>query len=146
MKTGIILYCHNEEEKINPYAFTEFLKIEDKYHLCFVNNASSDETLTLLKKIQRENPNQVSIVDIKKKNQNIIAIRAGTRYLGNLPEIINIGFLDIELDKALTKINLLEEIQKLEIQDIDRDNFGRNFLKRSISGIIKSILLFIIIK
>jgi len=66
MKTGIIIPCYNEEKRLNVSAFINFIKKENNYHLCFVNDGSKDDTMTVLKKIQSGNSLKVSIIDIKK--------------------------------------------------------------------------------
>ena len=52
MKTGIIIPCYNEENRLNSEAFLTFIKAHTNYVLCFVNDGSKDNTLGLLRSIE----------------------------------------------------------------------------------------------
>ena len=64
MKTGIIIPCYNEENRLNVNAFINFIKEENDYHLCFVNDGSKDNTIDVLMKIQAVDTKKVSVIDI----------------------------------------------------------------------------------
>ena len=97
MKTGIIIPCYNEEKRLNVNAFVDFINQENEYHLCFVNDGSKDNTITVLKEIQKVNPAKISVVDIKKNAGKAAAVRAGSRYLYSRGDISYIGFIDADL-------------------------------------------------
>lgn len=97
MKTGIIIPCYNEEKRLNSKAFIEFITQENEYHLCFVNDGSKDNTITVLKEIQKVKPEKVSVIDIKKNAGKAAAVRAGSRYLYSKGNIEYIGFIDADL-------------------------------------------------
>lgn len=97
MKTGIIIPCYNEEKRLNVKAFKNFVRKENEYHLCFVNDGSKDNTLKVLQEIQEVNPSKVSIIDMKKNGGKAAAVRAGSRFLYSFVEINYIGFIDADL-------------------------------------------------
>ncbi|MEW7278704.1 dolichyl-phosphate beta-glucosyltransferase [Aquimarina sp. 2201CG1-2-11] len=97
MKTGIIIPCYNEENRLNVTAFINFIKEENEYHLCFVNDGSKDNTIDVLMKIQSIDTNKVSVIDIKKNSGKAAAVRAGARYLHSRSDIKFIGFIDADL-------------------------------------------------
>jgi glycosyltransferase involved in cell wall biosynthesis len=97
MKTGIIIPCYNEGKRLNVNAFTEFIKTHDSYHLCFVNDGSKDNTLSVLEAVQKEAGTRVSIVDVKKNAGKAAAVRSGARYLFNRQDVDYIGFIDADL-------------------------------------------------
>lgn len=97
MKTGIIIPCYNEEKRLDVKAFIEFIKTHNKYHLCFVNDGSKDNTLHVLKTIQEQVQERISIVDVKKNAGKAAAVRSGARYLYNRKDIDYIGFIDADL-------------------------------------------------
>ncbi|AXT62678.1 glycosyltransferase [Aquimarina sp. AD10] len=101
MKTGIIISCYNEEKRLNTTLFLNFINREDKFHLCFVNNGSKDDTISLLKTIQMDNPLKVSVVDIKKNCGKAEAVRAGARYLHSRGDITFVGFIDASLSTTV---------------------------------------------
>lgn len=97
MKTGIIIPCYNEENRLNVTAFLNFIQKENDFHLCFVNDGSKDNTVGVLKNIQSHNPLKVSVIDIKKNSGKAAAVRAGARYLHSRGDIEFIGFIDADL-------------------------------------------------
>ncbi|MBW1297934.1 glycosyltransferase [Aquimarina litoralis] len=97
MKTGIIIPCYNEENRLNRQAFINFISQENNYYLCFVNDGSNDNTIGVLKEIQGVNPEKVSIIDMKKNGGKAAAVRAGSRYFYSNNKIDYIGFIDADL-------------------------------------------------
>lgn len=97
MKTGIIIPCYNEESRLDSQAFNDFIQSNDNYHLCFVNDGSKDDTLSVLNAIQKETPSRVSVVDMKKNAGKAAAVRSGARYLFNREDVDYIGFIDADL-------------------------------------------------
>jgi glycosyltransferase involved in cell wall biosynthesis len=136
MKTAIIIPCYNEEDKLNTKTFTSFINTYEKYHLCFVNDGSSDNTIELLKKIQNNNEEKVSIVDVKKKKGKEAAIRSGTRYLFNKKDVDYIGYIDTDLstniDEFKTLVNQLEKYNALTLvyKSRNKKSGGNNTKKR----------------
>ncbi len=119
MKTGIIIPCFNEEKRLNVLTFLSFLKANGKYHLCFVNNGSKDNTIEVLEEFKKNAQSKVSIVDIKKKKGIVAVVRAGVRYLNTREDIEIIGFLEMDLSISCT------EFQKL----IDDFQVEKNWIK-----------------
>ncbi len=151
MKTGIIIPCYNEAERINSQAFIDFILQEKDYHLCFVNDGSKDNTLQVLEDIQRQCPTRVSVIDVKQNAGKAAAVRSGARYLYNNSEIGYIGFIDADLSTDFTDlkklVQTLKDNYKLQMVygsrrkggEIKRD-FFRNFLSKIIKSIIHLIL------
>lgn len=97
MKTGIIIPCYNEENRLDVNAFKNFISTENKYHLCFVNDGSIDDTISVLKQIQKSNPGKVSVIDLINNGGKATAVRAGAKYLYTRREVTYIGFMDADL-------------------------------------------------
>lgn len=97
MKTGIVIPCYNEGNRLNTAAFVNFVNQPNDYHLCFVNDGSKDNTIDVIKKIQETNPEKVSIVDLKNNSGKAAAVRAGSKYLYNRGQVEYIGFMDADL-------------------------------------------------
>ncbi|PRP66231.1 dolichyl-phosphate beta-glucosyltransferase [Nonlabens agnitus] len=97
MKTGIIIPCYNEANRIDQQAFVDFAISHQDYHLCFVNDGSIDNTNDILEKMQWKSPYNISIVDIKKNAGKAAAVRSGSQYMYGIPEITSIGFIDADL-------------------------------------------------
>ncbi len=97
MKTGIIIPCYNEENRLDADAFKSFISKENNYHLCFVNDGSKDDTMRVLREIQKANPNKVSVVNLIKNGGKAAAVRAGAKYLYTRRDVNYIGFMDADL-------------------------------------------------
>lgn len=97
MKTGIIIPCYNEENRLNVAAFKKVVIAENNYHLCFVNDGSKDDTVSVLKEIQKTNPHKVSIVDLIENGGKAAAVRSGAKYLYTRKAVRHIGFMDADL-------------------------------------------------
>jgi len=109
MRTGIIIPCYNEANRLDSKAFKSFILSNDDYHLCFVNDGSSDKTMEVLKSIQTGREDQVSIIDMKKNSGKASAVRSGARYLYNRTDIDYIGFIDADLSTDFNDFTKLVE-------------------------------------
>lgn len=152
-KTGIIIPCYNEENRLNAPAFLEFIQSHEDHVLCFVNDGSSDDTLTVLNAIKNECPTRVHVVDMEQNGGKAAAVRLGALHMYNETKVDYIGFIDADLStdfedfKSLA--NTLDENSKLDLvygsrnkeesQNVDRD-FFRNIFSRIIKTFIYLIL------
>jgi len=57
--------------------FVAFIKAQNQYHFLFVNDGSSDNTISVLESMEREFPDQVSVLDLKQNAGKAEAIRQG---------------------------------------------------------------------
>lgn len=134
MKIGIILPCHNEESHMNVTAFSYFLKHHSKFYLCFVNNGSKDNTLTLLEGIKNNAPKKVCVLDIKKKKSRPVVIRAGIRYLNSRVDVDAVQLVDIDFS-----------IKYLELQsvflNVMEDHFKKSYPKNYGLGVLEKRIL-----
>ena len=148
MKTGIIIPCYNEENRLNVQAFVNFIQSNDDYHLCFVNDGSKDNTLKVLDQIKEQRITKVSIVDIKKNSGKATAVRAGARYLFNRQDVDYIGFIDADLSTDFNDLKKLVTTmhgnKDLSIVYGSRGKgdgqIERNPFRKLFSRIIKSVL------
>jgi hypothetical protein len=124
MKIGMLLICCDNEKDITAYQFTKLLKQNDA-NICFVNNASKDKTLDVLKMIQEDSKTDVSIVDIKKDRGLKAAIKAGVRYLvskNELRYILYVKIYKLEDFQRLTAIFNLIKNRKYFIQKLLKES------------------------
>ncbi len=153
MKTGIIIPCYNEEKRLNVTAFLDFINKENEFHLCFVNDGSEDDTITILKTIQSENPLKISVIDIKKNSGKATAVRAGARYLHSRGDITFIGFIDADLSTDFEDfdglLKTLKTNNKLSMVFGSRAKNASNSIEKDtiralFSKIIKMLVFFIL--
>ncbi|MCL6293967.1 dolichyl-phosphate beta-glucosyltransferase [Jejuia spongiicola] len=152
MKTGIIIPCYNEEKRLDTKAFIKFIQSHNKYHLCFVNDGSKDNTLKVLQDIQEQAQNKISIVDVKKNAGKAAAVRSGARYLYNRQDIDYIGFIDADLStdfKDFKKlVDTLHNNDKLSLVYGSRGKgegqIERNLFRNVFSKMVKMIVYLIL--
>lgn len=104
MKKGIVIPCFNDASNLNLTQIEKFIDCNPRHVICFVNNASQDETLLVLKNFQRHLLNshkslatQFLIMDLPKKEQVEVAIEKGKNHLIENTLIHNITVLGREL-------------------------------------------------
>lgn len=153
MKTGIIIPCYNEEKRLSQEAFISFITENEDYHLCFVNDGSTDKTLEVLYEMKEQAPNAISIVDVKKNSGKATAVRAGARFLFNKSYISNIGFMDADLSTDFRDFKDLVQTLKRENKMVvfgSRNALGsggtieRNGMRNVFSKFIKYFILLIL--
>jgi len=153
MKTGIIIPCYNEEKRLNVTAFINFIKKENDFHLCFVNDGSKDDTITVLKTIQSENSFKVSVIDMKKNSGKAAAVRAGARYLHSRGDMNFVGFMDADLSTDFEDfdglLKTLKTNKKLSMVFGSRakgtsEGIEKDTLRACFSKIIKMLVYFIL--
>ncbi len=154
MKTGIIIPCYNEAKRLNTKAFISFIKEHDKYHLCFVNDGSKDNTLEVLNQIKEVVPERVTIIDVKKNAGKAAAVRSGARYLFNRKDLEYIGFIDADLStdfndfkklvESLENNNQLQLVYGSRRSGKNNNGIKRDFFRNLFSTIITFLISFIL--
>jgi dolichyl-phosphate beta-glucosyltransferase len=102
--TCIVIPCYNEANRLPVSTFTAFLTQRPDVHLCFVNDGSTDQTLTVLQRLRGEWPGQVEVLDLPQNQGKAGAVRAGMRHVGKR-EFAFLGYLDADLATPLPAIN-----------------------------------------
>ena len=59
MSLNIIIPCYNESMRLPVYKYLDFLKLNKKVKIIFVNDGSSDSTKTLVNKLSDKYPKQI---------------------------------------------------------------------------------------
>ncbi|GAA3510240.1 hypothetical protein GCM10022393_24330 [Aquimarina addita] len=109
--TGIIIPCYNEYDRLEQDKFINFLKEKSNYHLCFVNDGSTDDTSAALHQLSELNPKNISVIDLELNQGKAGAVQSGANYLKTLHHIDNIAFLDADLSTSLEEMhNLVEKL------------------------------------
>jgi dolichyl-phosphate beta-glucosyltransferase len=116
MKKGIIIVFSDDEKIIDKNQFTNLFN-QKEIKLCFVNNGSKDNTLTVLESIKEDlELSHISVLDVKIDKGINAAIKAGSRYLlnsGDLKWIMHFKsnmlpyFEDIE-----NQLNVLKKVEQ----------------------------------
>ncbi len=147
---GVVIPCYNEESRLKTAEFSNFVKNNHGYLLCFVNDGSKDNTLNVLKDFEKLNNGSVVVYDCEKNGGKAEAVRLGILHLLKDKSLDYIGFLDADLS---TNFDDFEDLAKT----ISGSNYklvagsrisrmGANIIKQSSRGIISKTINFIIRK
>lgn len=149
---GIVIPCYNEAERIESKTFIDFIDTHAGYHLCFVNDGSSDHTIDVLNEMCEGRTHQISVIDLKTNRGKAEAVRQGALYLCQDSQFDIIGFLDADLATDFNDFkNLVNSLNRLDhmmtvgsrIQrmgaNIERTS-KRQLISKTINQLIRSII------
>ncbi|MFK7810895.1 MAG: response regulator [Maribacter sp.] len=149
---GVVIPCYNEEERLSSDEFKDFAHKNLGYHLCFVNDGSTDKTLEVLEELRSANPNQISVYDCEKNGGKAEAVRQGMLHLAKDPQLDYIGFLDADLSTDFRDFHdLVETLESSDFKivsgsrmarmgaDITKES-ARKIISMTINLIIRNIL------
>lgn len=115
----IVVPCYNEESRLDISAFAEFIKVNPSTTFLFVNDGSKDGTLRVLRKLQEQFSQQVSILDLEINCGKAEAVRRGIMLATAQAESKWVGFWDADLATPLYEIprfiNLIEKKKSLKM-------------------------------
>ena len=147
---GVVIPCYNEEKRLLSSEFTNFIRKNTGYHLCFVNDGSKDNTLKVLNELKKGREDFITVYNCKENGGKAEAVRKGMLYMANLPDLDYIGFLDADLSTDLKDFdNLVSTIEKSDYKIVSGSRISRmgaNITKESERKIISLIINFIIRK
>jgi len=100
-KIAIVVPCYNEFNRLAVTDFESFLKVHKDACICFVNDASTDNTYLKLEALKNKFPDQISILNNEKNMGKAASVRAGVLccYHENMAPVI--AYLDADLATSL---------------------------------------------
>ncbi|WP_103071762.1 response regulator [Aquimarina sediminis] len=145
---GVVIPCYNEETRILSKEFTDFAHSNLGYHLCFVNDGSTDNTLEVLKKLSKGREDNISVYNCVKNGGKGEAVRQGVLHLAKDSQLDYIGYLDADLSTDFKDFDDLVktiESSKFKIVSGSRmSRMGANITKESARKIISKTINLII--
>ncbi len=141
---GVVIPCYNEEDRLLSKSFIDFVNANSGYHLCFVNDGSTDNTLDVLNAIRKGRENYISVYDCVVNGGKAEAVRRGMLYLSKKTELDYIGFLDADLSTDFQDFELL--VQTIEESDFKIvsgsriSRMGANITKESARALISKTI------
>lgn len=140
MKTGVIIPCYNEEKRLDVSTIVNFIQSNNTFHLCFVDQGSSDNTLQVLREIKElSDMNHVSIVQLKKNKGKAEAIRVGVRHFFNNEDIGYIGYIDVHMPMYFNKFLKLFSKFKDEEDLTHISEFNKKLNCNPVKNVLKKI-------
>lgn len=141
---GVVIPCYNEAERLSGDEFKDFATTHPGYHLCFVNDGSTDNTLEVLKEIRKGNEDAISIYDCKENGGKAEAVRQGMLHLAKDDQFDYLGYLDADLSTDFSDFDKLVrtiEGSKFDIVSGSRiSRMGADITKESARKIISKTI------
>ena len=147
---GVVIPCYNEEDRLSSELFRNFAFENLGYHLCFVNDGSTDNTLEVLEELRKGNESNISIYNCDKNGGKAEAVRQGIQYLMQDEQFDYVGYLDADLSTDFRDFDDLVktmETSKFKIVSGSRiSRMGADITKESARKIISKTINIIIQK
>jgi len=147
-KVAIIIPCFDEEKRMVPREFIDFLRNKKNIHIIFCNDGSTDSTPAILESIKQSAPDQVQIINSAHNVGKAMAVRSGILAALTDTSFEYAGYLDVDLSVSFDEyFNLLDKTidQKVDYGFGSRikmlnTNIQRNFFRHIIGRSITTIL------
>jgi CheY-like chemotaxis protein len=147
---GVVIPCYNEGKRLRSKKFTDYIDKNSGYHLCFVNDGSTDKTLKVLKKLRKGREDFITVYDCEKNGGKAEAVRQGMLYMVQQEDLDYIGFLDADLSTNLSDfddlVSIIERSKYKIVSGCRIRRMGANIRKEAVRKIVSSFLNFIIVK
>ncbi len=145
---AVVIPCYNEAERLMSEEFERFALENLGYHLCFVNDGSTDNTLEILKQISKGNEGNISVYNCERNGGKAEAVRQGMLHMAKDAQYDYIGYLDADLSTDFSDfdelVRTLEDSQFQIVSGSRISRMGADITKESARKIIsKSINLII---
>ena len=146
---GVAIPCYNEENRLKSKEFIEFVERNSGYHLCFVNDGSTDKTMDVLQKLKEGREHYISIYNCEVNGGKAEAVRKGLLHLATFNDLDYIGFLDADLSTDFEDFDdLVKTIETTDFQIVNGSRISRmgaNITKESARKLISMTINFIIV-
>ncbi len=106
-KTIIIIPVYNEALRLDKGVFYYHLEKNKLHHILFVNDGSSDDSITVLNQMKDKFPQQIHLLHLKQNQGKAEAIRQGSMSIQNFEEVSFFGYLDADLATPLSQVSYL---------------------------------------
>ncbi|GHC47065.1 hypothetical protein [Ulvibacter litoralis] len=110
MKTGIVIYCSKNDDRIDFNKMEKVLCGASNYNLCFVLNRFSKERMAELKTLKNKFPENVHVIKTNALKSKSWATRKGVRYFYSREDIAYIGLLGEDQSLDIKDFNLLKKL------------------------------------
>ncbi len=145
---GVVIPCYNEEKRLLSTEFIDFVHSNLGYHLCFVNDGSTDNTLEVLNKLSKSRETNISVFNCKKNGGKAEAVRQGILHLVKEDQLDYIGYLDADLSTDFRDFDdLVKTIESSDFKIVSgsrMSRMGANITKESARKIISMSINLII--
>lgn len=150
-KIDIIIPCYNEHGRLPILSFTSFLTAHPNAHICFVDDASTDESLKMLQSLQQQFVHQITVISNPVNSGKAAAVRMGVLHCCDQNTAPVLAYLDadlaVSLEECYSFLFALDYGKKfvfasriLKIGSVIERKFSRFVFGRIIATVISNIL------
>jgi dolichyl-phosphate beta-glucosyltransferase len=147
----IVIPCCNEAKRLPLTEYESFLAKNDNISICFVNDGSTDSTLSILESLCSKYKNKIHIVSYSKNVGKAEAVRRGIIFCQANLNFEYIGYFDADLSTPLTACFKLKSYltngiefsfgsRIMKIGSVIERSFKRHLIGRIIATIISTML------
>ena len=122
---AIVIPCYNEANRLPVSKFKNFLSLQTKVSIFFVDDGSKDKTYMILLGLKNQFPSQIEIYSIIRNGGKANAVFIGFRELLKHKNFKKVAYLDADLATSLEECLLLSE----QVKDMVVLAFGSRILK-----------------
>ena len=122
---AIVIPCYNEAERLPVSQFENFLSLEPKVSIFFINDGSNDNTFSVLSSLKNKFTSQIEVYSISGNIGKGNAVFTGFRQLLKHNNFKKIAYLDADLATSLEEcLRLSEQVKEKVVMA-----FGSRILK-----------------
>lgn len=147
----IIVPCYNEADRLPVDSFLSFLKNNAKVKICFIDDASSDNTFSVLSALQKGFKERITILTNENNLGKAESVRKGVWQILEAKSDTNMAYLDADLATSLEECYSYSSYMNsgkrfvfasriLKIGSVVDRKFSRFLAGRIIATFISSIL------
>ena len=112
---AIVIPCYNEADRLPVSQFKNFLSVQPKVSVFFVNDGSKDKTLEELRALKDQFPEQIEVLNMPQNSGKANAVRMGVRQVLLQKKFLKVAYLDADLATSLEECLRLSEYVKDEV-------------------------------
>lgn len=147
---AIVIPCYNEFSRLPVKEYQNFLQESEDTLLCFVDDASDDNTLVHLRLLQEEYPEQIVVLQHAQNQGKAEAVRKGILHCHEEGLAPHLAYLDADLATSLEECRSLQSYLEeksfvfasriLRVGSVVERRFSRFLIGRIIATSISNIL------
>jgi len=114
MKFALIVPCYNEESRLSIKSYENFIIHNPNYTLFFVDDGSTDRTLSTLMRFSTQYLGRVLVLPLETNSGKAEAVRLGVEKALSHQSYDYLGYWDADLATPLAEIHRFEKVIKEE--------------------------------
>lgn len=105
MRFCIIIPCFNEAKRFSPSGFKAYYETRPDISFCFINDGSTDNTLSFLNSLARGRDDRISVISLPSNMGKAEAVKTGILSALRVSQPDFVGFMDADLATPFSEID-----------------------------------------